>query len=456
MNYKEIRNYEESIIEDLRELVAIPSVASDPEEGYPFGRNAARALEYILERAKALGFKTKNIGNAAGYAEYGEGEEYAGVLTHVDVVPVGEGWDTDPFTLTERDGRLLGRGVADDKGAAVVALWCLKALSDQKAAGKRRLRCIFGCGEEVGMEDMETFFASEPLPEVAFTPDSGYTVCNREKGILQIFASVAAGENTPILSFEAGSAVNCVAQSAKAFIACGDGTAAQICEKVKESGCECEYAASAGGFVVEAKGSSAHAMNPSAGKNAATALLGAIDFVIDEADLVLSSICRLFCRDIDGSGLDIAQSDLPSGKLTMNLGSVRFENGRYVFGIDIRYPVTASGKSIISKVKTSLEACGMRIESTHHVEPIYMPENDRLIQALCGCYEEVTGQKANVYSTGGGTYARSLGGRGVAFGMEFPDSPETRLHEANEGFEKEDLMKHAEICMAAMHHMMKM
>ena len=154
MDYSIIRNYEEQILEDLKQLIAIPSVASDAEEGYPFGREAARALEFILGRAEALGFATANVGNAAGYAEYGSGEQYAGVLTHVDVVPAGDGWETDPFTLTYKDGRLYGRGIADDKGAAVISLYCLKALSDAGVTGARRLRCVFGCGEEVGMDDL--------------------------------------------------------------------------------------------------------------------------------------------------------------------------------------------------------------------------------------------------------------------------------------------------------------
>ena len=52
------------------------------------------------------------------------------VLTHVDVVPAGDGWDTDPFQMVIKDGMAYGRGVSDDKGAAIVALYCLKALKD--------------------------------------------------------------------------------------------------------------------------------------------------------------------------------------------------------------------------------------------------------------------------------------------------------------------------------------
>lgn len=456
MDFSIIRKYENEIMADLEKLVAIPSVVSEAEEGMPFGREATRALEYILGRAADLGFATANVDNCAGYAEYGEGQEYAGVLTHVDVVPAGDGWETDPFTLTTKGNRLYGRGVADDKGAAVVSLWCLKALKDAGVTGSRRLRCVFGCGEEVGMGDMAAFFAKEPLPEMAFTPDSGYTVCNREKGIMHLRVTVPMPKNTEILSFEAGTAVNCVAEKANTFIACDEGKAAMIASRVRETGCECEYYASAGGFNIKAAGRSAHAMQPHVGLNAAAALINAIDFVGDGRDETLASIARLFCADTTGAALGVAQSDEPSGALTMNLGNIRTEGGKGIIGIDIRFPVTADGSAIADTIKAACSACGMTVEECDIVAPIYMPEDAPLIKALCECYEQVSGKPAHVYATGGGTYARSLCGRGVAFGMEFPDSEPTRLHEANESFDKDELMQHAEICLAAMYRMMTM
>ncbi len=456
MDYTVIDRYEKEILADLEQLIAIPSVAAEAEEGMPFGREAARALEFILKRAEEMGFATANIGNAAGHAEYGEGTEYAGVLTHVDVVPAGDGWETDPFTLTLKGNRLYGRGVADDKGAAVVSLWCLKALKDAGITGNRRLRCVFGCGEEVGMDDMAAYFAKEPLPEMAFTPDSGYTVCNREKGILQFQVSAPAADGKLLISLEGGTAVNCVAEKANTFIVCDDGEAAQITDRVKESGCECSYYASAGGFTINSAGRSAHAMQPHVGLNAAANLIKAIDFVTDGKDKTLAVISRLFCADTNGTALGVAQSDEPSGALTMNLGNIHIDSKRCVVGIDIRFPVTSNGQEILDAITAKCAENGLTVGDVHLVDPIYMPEDEPLIKALCECYEQVSGRPAHIYATGGGTYARSLCGRGIAFGMEFPDSQPTRLHESNESFDKDELMQHARICLAAMHRMMTM
>ncbi|MBS6163672.1 MAG: dipeptidase PepV, partial [Clostridiales bacterium] len=92
-----ILKYREEMLRDLARLVAIPSVRSEAREGMPFGENSARALQTILAMADEMGLKTKNVANYAGHAEYGEGRETAAVLAHVDVVPAGEGWKTDPY-----------------------------------------------------------------------------------------------------------------------------------------------------------------------------------------------------------------------------------------------------------------------------------------------------------------------------------------------------------------------
>lgn len=89
------------------------------------------------------------------------------MLTHLDVVPAGNNWDSLPFELTRKDGRLYGRGVADDKGAALITLYCLKALKDAGVEGKNTLRAIYGTDEEKGMKDMETYFENEKYLNIA-------------------------------------------------------------------------------------------------------------------------------------------------------------------------------------------------------------------------------------------------------------------------------------------------
>ena len=141
------------------------------------------------------------------------------MLSHVDVVPAGDGWETDPFVMTKIGNQYFGRGVADDKGAAIVSLYCLKVLQDEQVPTKRRIRTIFGAGEETGSDDLERYFEKEPMPVMGFTPDSEYGVCNREKGILRMNFS-APNDSTVLKSFTAGTVVNAVPAGACAELAC--------------------------------------------------------------------------------------------------------------------------------------------------------------------------------------------------------------------------------------------
>ncbi|NQV54898.1 MAG: M20/M25/M40 family metallo-hydrolase, partial [Rhodospirillales bacterium] len=68
---------------------------------------------------------------------------------HTDVVPVdGQNWSTDPFLLTEREGRLYGRGAADMKGFIAVVLALVPEIL--KAGLNRPLHIVLSYDEEVG------------------------------------------------------------------------------------------------------------------------------------------------------------------------------------------------------------------------------------------------------------------------------------------------------------------
>ncbi|NLC68530.1 MAG: M20 family metallopeptidase, partial [Clostridiaceae bacterium] len=126
----EIFKYKEDIIRTLCELIRIRSIAGEPREGKPFGEEVNHALEYMLSLGESLGFKVKNVDGFAGHVEYGEGDEIAGILVHLDVVPKGTGWNFPPFEGVICDGKIYGRGASDDKSPAVVAIYGLKVLKD--------------------------------------------------------------------------------------------------------------------------------------------------------------------------------------------------------------------------------------------------------------------------------------------------------------------------------------
>ena len=126
MGYLErIDAYKDEMLEALAESVSKPSVKADPVktkdgELLPFGQGVHEALISMLEKGKELGFDTYNDDNYAGHIEWKSengGDEYFGIVGHLDVVPVDSGWATDPFEMVDKgDCFVYGRGTSDDKG----------------------------------------------------------------------------------------------------------------------------------------------------------------------------------------------------------------------------------------------------------------------------------------------------------------------------------------------------
>ena len=117
-------------------------------------------------------------------------------LTHYDVVPAGEGWDFDPFRPFVKDGKLFGRGAADDKSNIVAALAAFKEILEEKLPLKANPLLVVAGGEETG--EGETFF-KKLEGDMCVVLDSG---CEG----LSIGASGVARLNIKVLGKQAHSA----------------------------------------------------------------------------------------------------------------------------------------------------------------------------------------------------------------------------------------------------------
>lgn len=459
---EKILEYWDDIVKDLAALVAIPSVAKPQEGPYPFGDDCARAIDTVLAMAEGYGLKTKNVGYYAGHAEYGEGDGNAVVMAHVDVVPAGDpaaerfGWDTDPFTLTIDGDRAIGRGVADDKGAAIVALHCLRALKDAGVKGRRKLRVIFGSGEEIGMADMAHYFAQEQLPDLGFTPDSCYGICHCEKGIMN-FKVTGKNDSPVIVSFQSGTVVNAVPAKAECELRCTKEELEAVEAAAKSAPIEIKVTPTETGAKLLAIGKAAHAAMPEGGKNAASYLIDTLakGFGAEKLGSFFRFIQEKIGLTSDGSGLSIKMSDEPSGPLTFNVGLVKVEDGACSLTVDIRYPATKDGKAIAETIQKGVAPyAGLSFTLLSDAAPLYLPKESKLITLLSDAYKDVTGEDCTVFSMGGGTYARQMHGAGVAFGPAFPDQPDSHEHDVNEQIELSRFKTHAMICLEAMYRML--
>ena len=224
-------------------------------------------------------------------------------------------------------------------------------------------------------------------------------------------------------------------------------TAVRVCGKVNASGAVC----STEDGIFDVKGLSAHAMCPEKGINAASELLLALDAcgVLSEGSAEYF-FAKMLCGDTRGKKIGAACSDEMSGEMTVNIGTIASEDGVTSLGIDIRYPATLRSDRIISVITQTAAEYGVGVKVTSENPPLYIPCDHPLIRALGDCYTEITGQPMIPVAMGGGTYARALHGRGVAFGPVFSGSVPCNLHMADENFSVNEFMLHAEICYRAM------
>ena len=392
--------YSDEIKKKISQIVRFPSYQQPPESGMPFGAPAAEALTYFLSLAKGMGFETHNYDNYAGEVVFGEGEEFA-VLVHLDVVPAGNGWTHEPFggEIDNENGRIWGRGTMDDKGPAIIMLYCLKALKDEGFVPSRKIKLIAGCNEETGWACIDHYNKVAHMPEEGISPDADFPVIYAEKGILQVkfsftvkgarFAELCGGERPNMV---------CDLCTASADSSYGDPAAFGLTVE--------------GGKVVS-RGKSAHGSAPSEGVNAIEPML---------RYLKLDGMADLLFKDRFSLG---GLKD-ETGELTFSPDMIKSCGDQINVTCDIRYPATMSEEQILERIN----GYGIPYKTVHSQAPLFGKKDGFLVKTLCDVYNEVCGTNALPIAIGGGTYARALK-RGAAFGPE-EAGEESTIHQANE------------------------
>ena len=442
------------LVQSLQTLVRIKSVNAIPENGCPFGRGVYTCLEKCLLLGKEFGFLTKNMEGICGYVEYGEGKEMVAVLTHLDVVPEGDGWQYPAYGAEIVGEKIYGRGTVDDKGPAVAAIYALKAIKDSGVSLQRRIRVIFGCDEETENRSMTYYRSSgEELPTFGFAPDAGYPIINGEKGSLTLtFAKPwkSSGACT-LLSLHGGSAANLVPDTAEAVISFPPGMA------IPEGSADARLHFTVRGneIHVYSHGTSAHAANPQCGENAIGRLILWLDTLPlqgEERDTI-SFLAQKIGMENYGESLNLNRHDDLSGNLTLSLGWMELTGGDLRVCFNIRTPVTASVKDIHMQMRNAMTAEGFSEKEAKISESLYITPNSELIHRLSTAFEGMSGRKAYTRTIGGETYAKMLPNV-VAFGPNWPGE-QSLIHCANENIELEKLKLHTKITAAAMYELAK-
>lgn len=451
MNYellsKKMDEMQEEILSAIQESVAIDSVKGEPEENAPYGTGPKKALDHALKLGEKLGFRTGSIGNRVGWIEYGEGDEMAAVLGHLDVVPLGEGWKYPPLGGEIHDGKMYGRGVADDKGPTIGAIFALKAIRDLGLNIDRRIRVMFGTDEENGSSCVKYYIENGgELPDIGFTPDAEYPCIFFEKGMSKFVLGkkqVEEGEKK-VISFTGGTAANVVTPSCTLLL---EGEQ----EMPELSGIPGITVTQENGTTrIDAKGCGAHGSTPQLGTNAAVKLLMAVKETAFGGDFQKMSnfILEMLGTETNGSKLGIYYQDEETGETTVNLGIVRYDKNEMELSLDIRYPKNGSADEVEAKIQEAAEKYGLQILEKGRSPHLYVAKDSELVQKLMGVYREMTGREEQPLAIGGGTYAKAFKNM-VAFGPVFPGEEET-AHQPNEYIRIDRLMEALKLTGAAM------
>ena len=420
-----MQEHQDEFLQDLREFVAIPSISAEPEEKFPFGRECARMLDAALSKAEQYGLTTENYDYYCGCGHLkGTSGGELGIFTHMDVVPLGEGWEYPPLSCTEKNGYLIGRGVGDDKGPALAALYALRFMTEKNIHLKHDVLLYFGCSEEKGMEDLEHFNNIRKAPNFSLVPDTNFSVCYGEKGILRATAHIQAEGN--LISFHAGTVVNVIPSSAQAVIQLDSlEQAKKICASLGQLQGICAEIKDENQFRVEicAQGLSRHSAFPDGSVNAVKVLADALLSVnaVDEKATPIVKAIASFTASYHGETTGIPFEDKETGKLTCCGTVARLENEEVTLSFDVRYPASCRGTQVQEGLRKAVEAFGFTLEDVEDSAPFYMPPDRPEVQILCKIADQVLGCHYEPYTMGGGTYARHLP-NAVGFGPGIPDA----------------------------------
>ena len=416
-----------SFINDLNSLIKVPSVKGEKTESAPFGENIERAFSVYKSIAERLGFTVINHNGYALEVAIGDGEEI-GIIGHLDVVPSGTGWETDPFTLTEKDGIYYGRGLCDDKAPMLICLYALKQLKDSGIPFNRKIRLIVGGDEESSWQDAKYLKENANLPVYGFSPDGNFPVSYAEKGMAVIKIKIPKLKN--FTDIKGGTVVNAVCGYASAkpnFV---------VNEKELK-----EFGLTFNNGIIESVGKSAHGSQQQLGKNA---LLPLFKYFLSKGEKVEKVLDYLF---YDKVGLCKLNSE--EGFITLSPDIIYESENEIELLCDCRFPHPFT----LDTVKEKLNQFGLDYEISLKHDTLFVEKDSPLVRALLSAYNSVLGTNGKPISQGGSTFARVFE-KGVAFGPEFVGKSNF-IHEPNERISKEDLIKLYDIYYTAILNLIK-
>lgn len=414
-------------IDDLKSLIACKSVKSSPKENAPFGLGVKSAFDTFIKIANGMGFKVINYDDYIGEITVGSGEEL-GIIGHLDVVPEGSGWNTDPYTLTEIDDTFYGRGVLDDKAPLLLCLYAIKDLLDEGVEFNKKVRFFIGLDEETDWQDVNYFKEHYGFPKYGISPDGNFPVVYAEKGLNKVTFHLPKFKS--FSNIAGGTTFNAVC--GKCYV---KPHFTPDAEELKN------FDLTFDGENIVSIGKSCHGSRPWLGVNAMKKLF---EYMVCKGEDLQNALDYLF--NDKAKIFDIKNEQ---GMVTLSPNIVSEDD----MGVHILCDVRVPAPKTLKELYPILDGFNIPYTPEIHREPLLVPKESEFVQTLLRAYNNATGENAEPESMSGGTFAYVFE-QGCAFGPEFKGM-DSGIHEANERAKKSELLRIYAVYKSAIKELVK-
>lgn len=369
-----------------------------------FGKTIVDCHREVLDYCQSFGMTTYlDPEGMYSYAQTGQAEAYIAILVHLDVVPAGEldQWAHPPFEPVVVEDKLIGRGAADDKVPAAIAVLAVKKLLDTGVELKYPIRIVFGSDEETGFRCIEKYKRMHTPPKFTLIFDGTFPFAFSEKHLLNY--ELCTGIDVDVYGGESYNSV--------------------MDHVVWKNGED----------TVVGSGKSAHASRPTLGENALVKLA----YMNPDANALFEKVNQLF--EPSGHHKLTFLNEVPEkDEITMCLGMVR---GGKLY-VDVRVPPEVQLDAFVESFEASMKGLDIDPVQMDLLKGSITDVHSDFSKTVLKCYRDMTGDyESQPFVTGSATYGRSYESNCISFGPRM-NYHITNTHKPNE-FVTFDLIENA-------------
>ena len=148
-----------NLIDFFKQTLSFPSITPDDAGALQF-------IEDFLDGFSVINMDKEDTKNRLYYKKFSDNGEHLCFAGHIDVVPPGNGWDTNPFTPICKDGKIFARGAQDMKSGLCAFIWAVKKVKDFQGT-----LSILITSDEEGVATWGTTYALKEMKKIDMIPD---------------------------------------------------------------------------------------------------------------------------------------------------------------------------------------------------------------------------------------------------------------------------------------------